>query len=63
MTYIGYEGTRTPGHLDLCSTIGHNIMLYANNNSGAVRACYPPVHGALYYRRRGTSLPGRTSRK
>lgn len=39
MTYIGYEGTRTPGHLDLCSTIGHNIMLYANDNSGAVRDC------------------------
>lgn len=30
MFYMGSDGTFTPGHKDLCATIGHNIMVYAD---------------------------------
>lgn len=45
MTYVGYEGTRTPGHTDLCATVGHNVMLYgADDKSGAVRLAFSDSH-------------------
>ena len=35
MVYIGYEGTRTAGHTDICSSYGHNIMVNATDNAYA----------------------------
>ena len=29
--YIGYEGTYTPAHHEMCGTMGHNIMVEASN--------------------------------
>ncbi|KAG8876333.1 hypothetical protein FRC20_001836 [Serendipita sp. 405] len=31
MTYIGIGDTFTPGHKDLCGSVGQNLMLYAEN--------------------------------
>lgn len=36
MIYVGGEGTRTPGHEDICATIGHNIMVNTTPHSYAV---------------------------
>jgi hypothetical protein len=33
MAYIGSEGTLTNAHTDLCSTIGHNVMIHADGMS------------------------------
>eukprot|EP01027_Heterolobosea_sp_BB2_P017835 GEZU01025219.1.p1 GENE.GEZU01025219.1~~GEZU01025219.1.p1 ORF type:complete len:926 (+),score=166.32 GEZU01025219.1:96-2780(+) len=39
MIYIGYENNRTPGHKDICGTLGHNIMVFADDGAGAVWFC------------------------
>ncbi|TKA24777.1 hypothetical protein B0A50_05765 [Salinomyces thailandicus] len=31
MCYIGHEGTYTPGHREMCASLGHNIMVEASN--------------------------------
>ncbi|KAI8802918.1 hypothetical protein BJ742DRAFT_831339 [Cladochytrium replicatum] len=36
MLYIGAEGSRTPGHVDLCSTVGQNLMIYADRDAHSV---------------------------
>lgn len=30
MIYVGAEETWTGGHMDICGSVGHNIMLYAD---------------------------------
>ncbi|KAJ3022666.1 hypothetical protein HKX48_005596 [Thoreauomyces humboldtii] len=36
MAYIGNEGTMTPGHTDLCGSVGQNIMVHAEANARAI---------------------------
>ncbi|KAK6495750.1 hypothetical protein TWF481_002797 [Arthrobotrys musiformis] len=33
MYYIGYEGTHTPAHVEMCATLGHNLMVAASEKS------------------------------
>lgn len=33
MCYVGYHGTQTPAHTDLCSTMGHNLMVSTSTPS------------------------------
>ncbi|KAI8816606.1 uncharacterized protein EV422DRAFT_581318 [Fimicolochytrium jonesii] len=36
MIYVGNEGTLTPGHTDLCGSVGHNVMVHADENARAI---------------------------
>ncbi|KAJ1921730.1 hypothetical protein H4219_000463 [Mycoemilia scoparia] len=36
MIYIGYNRTKTPGHVDMCGTMGHNLMVNSVGNSTAL---------------------------
>ncbi|KAJ3144784.1 hypothetical protein HDU89_007748 [Geranomyces variabilis] len=36
MIYVGNEGTLTPGHTDLCGSVGHNLMVYAGEGARAI---------------------------
>ncbi|KAI9291693.1 hypothetical protein K502DRAFT_368226 [Neoconidiobolus thromboides FSU 785] len=36
MLYVGYEGTYTPAHFDICGSLGHNIMVSSENGSKAL---------------------------
>jgi hypothetical protein len=36
MLYIGFGGTITPAHKDVCGALGHNVMIYADNNGSAL---------------------------
>ncbi|TPX58028.1 hypothetical protein PhCBS80983_g03426 [Powellomyces hirtus] len=36
MAYIGDEGTLTPGHTDLCGSVGQNIMVHADEGARAI---------------------------
>jgi len=35
MVYIGIDNTYTPAHTDICGSIGHNLMVYADADSYA----------------------------
>ncbi|KAJ3175359.1 hypothetical protein HDU87_006311 [Geranomyces variabilis] len=36
MIYVGNEGTLTPGHTDLCGSVGHNLMVYTGDGARAI---------------------------
>ncbi|KAG0216251.1 hypothetical protein BGX28_004616 [Mortierella sp. GBA30] len=36
MIYIGQAGTWTPAHIDQCGAIGHNIMVWSDNDSSSI---------------------------
>ncbi|KAL7747234.1 hypothetical protein RI367_007445 [Sorochytrium milnesiophthora] len=36
MVYMGTERTRTPSHTDICSSLGHNIMVYAEDDAYSI---------------------------
>ncbi|KAJ3187360.1 hypothetical protein HDU85_006648 [Gaertneriomyces sp. JEL0708] len=36
MAYVGFDGTNTPGHTDLCGAVGHNLMVRADDNGRAI---------------------------
>ena len=44
MIYIGDAGTRTPGHLDLCASIGHNLMIHVE---GSEDFDYAPIENLV----------------
>lgn len=33
MVYVGIDNTYTPAHTDICGSIGHNLMVYADDSS------------------------------
>ncbi|CAG8461784.1 10268_t:CDS:10 [Diversispora eburnea] len=33
MIYLGFEGTKTPLHKDMCASFGHNLMVYADEDT------------------------------
>jgi len=39
MNYIGHSYTRTPAHLDICGSLGHNFMVNADPNAHAYWFC------------------------
>ncbi|TPX64279.1 hypothetical protein SpCBS45565_g06013 [Spizellomyces sp. 'palustris'] len=36
MAYVGSDGTNTPGHTDLCGSVGHNVMVHADEGARAI---------------------------
>lgn len=36
MVYTGTENTYTPGHTDICGSLGHNLMVYSDKDSYAL---------------------------
>ncbi|KAJ1673952.1 hypothetical protein EV182_004254 [Spiromyces aspiralis] len=36
MTYVGMGQTQTPGHVDMCGTMGHNLMVYSVQGASAL---------------------------
>ncbi|KNC98360.1 uncharacterized protein SPPG_06068 [Spizellomyces punctatus DAOM BR117] len=36
MAYVGFDGTNTPGHTDLCGSVGHNVMVHADEGARAI---------------------------
>ncbi|KAJ3146961.1 hypothetical protein HDU86_008322 [Geranomyces michiganensis] len=36
MIYVGNEGTHTPGHTDLCGSVGHNLMVHTQHGARAI---------------------------
>jgi hypothetical protein len=36
MVYTGTENTYTPGHTDICGSLGHNLMVYSDQDSYAL---------------------------
>ncbi len=39
MVYIGPEKVWTPGHKDICGSLGHNIMVYAEPQAYSMWFC------------------------
>jgi len=35
MNYIGHSYTRTPCHVDICASIGHNMMVHSDPSACA----------------------------
>ncbi|KAJ3284727.1 hypothetical protein HK104_009808 [Borealophlyctis nickersoniae] len=60
MIYVGFHGTWTPGHKDMCGCWGHNIMLDAENDNSTslwFMAASPDKHKAeAYWREKGQDL-------
>ncbi|KAJ9081544.1 hypothetical protein DSO57_1013468 [Entomophthora muscae] len=36
MIYVGHEGTHTASHFDICGSVGHNLMVYADPGCSAL---------------------------
>lgn len=36
MVYVGVENTYTPGHTDICGSLGHNLMVHSDPDAYAL---------------------------
>ncbi|KAJ9066346.1 hypothetical protein DSO57_1010557 [Entomophthora muscae] len=36
MIYVGHEGTHTASHFDICGSVGHNLMVQADEGCSAL---------------------------
>ncbi|KAI9144937.1 hypothetical protein BKA69DRAFT_645223 [Paraphysoderma sedebokerense] len=46
MVYIGSDNTRTPGHVDICGSYGHNLMVHGSREARSVWIIVPTEYKA-----------------
>ncbi|KAI0244073.1 hypothetical protein L0F63_002455, partial [Massospora cicadina] len=44
MIYVGHQGTHTASHFDLCASLGHNLMVHADEGCSALWMMVPRPH-------------------